>query len=331
VKGIFITVLFLGLSTRLDAQINLVPNPSFEVVTHCIDSGNSVNNAVNWSNPSIGTPDLLSINYCPTTLTSVYYSLPDNQRFGFQYPRSGYNCAGIAVLDTIYDGTREYLQVHLSEALKPGIPYCVEFYTSLANLSSRYAISDVGAFFSVDSVFVDSSNNALYPIIQFDNAITADTYVTDTLSWVKVSGSYIATGGEKYMLIGNFAPKFGTNYIPNYYFSPARPFIYYYIDDVSVIECDSLIGIEENGIENKFKIYPNPANEQLTIEYTLDKPNDSKVTLYDVLGNIVYQYYMDKAYGSYSYSISTNNLAAGMYVARIEINGNLISKKIIKQ
>jgi hypothetical protein len=321
VKGL-IAILFLGLGTRLIAQINLVPNPSFEVVTHCIDSGNSVNNAVHWSNPSIGTPDLLSINYCPTTLTSIYYSLPDNQRFGFQYPRSGYNCAGIAVLDTIYDGTREYLQVHLSEALKPGIPYCVEFYTSLANLSSRYAIGDIGTFFSLDSVFVDSSYNGLYPIIHIDDAITSDFYISDTLNWTKISGSYIASGGEKYLLIGNFAPKFGTDYISNYIFSPVRPFVYYYIDDVSVYECDSLVGVEENSIENKIKIYPNPANDFVSIELPLNL-NHAQLNIYNLIGQLVSKKQLMKS----NQQFPILELDSGIYIFVIQNEDKVVGRK----
>ncbi|UPT67635.1 MAG: T9SS type A sorting domain-containing protein [Sphingobacteriales bacterium JAD_PAG50586_3] len=83
-------------------------------------------------------------------------------------------------------------------------------------------------------------------------------------------------------------------------------------------------------IEDIINIYPNPMAEQLTLEYDLDKVSDFKFALYDVVGNIVYEEQNSNVYGYYYYSIPTVNLAAGLYIARVELNGKTISKKIIK-
>jgi hypothetical protein len=63
-------------------------------------------------------------------------------------------------------------------------------------------------------------------------------YLTDSVGWMEVSGTFIATGDEEYLNLGNFR-KLQSNYIPtandpqNGYYASA-----YYIDDVSVIESD---------------------------------------------------------------------------------------------
>jgi hypothetical protein len=67
------------------------------------------------------------------------------------------------------------------------------------------------------------------------------------------------------------------------------------------------------------------------LEYNLDKTSNFKFALYDVLGNIVYQEENPTAYGYYHYSLPTLNLAQGLYIARIELNGHTMARKIIKQ
>lgn len=87
----------------------------------------------------------------------------------------------------------------------------------------------------------------------------------------------------------------------------------------------------EEDIEDIIHIFPNPITDNLSLQYNLDKASDFKLALYDVVGNIVYEEYNPQAFGNYYYSIPTLNLAAGMYIARIELNGDRISKKLIKQ
>jgi hypothetical protein len=88
---------------------------------------------------------------------------------------------------------------------------------------------------------------------------------------------------------------------------------------------------EQKNVEDIIKIFPNPVTDNLTLEYNLDKTSNFKFALYDVLGNIVYQEENPTAYGYYQYLIPTQNLAQGLYIARIELNGHTMARKIIKQ
>lgn len=88
---------------------------------------------------------------------------------------------------------------------------------------------------------------------------------------------------------------------------------------------------EQKNVEDIIKIFPNPVTDNLTLEYNLDKTSNFKFALYDVLGNIVYQEENPTAYGYYHYSLPTQNLAQGLYIARIELNGHTMARKIIKQ
>ncbi|UPT65778.1 MAG: T9SS type A sorting domain-containing protein [Sphingobacteriales bacterium JAD_PAG50586_3] len=306
----------------LNAQVNLVPNPSFENTIQCIDSSNSVNYVDSWSNPTTGTPDILAVDFCNNYLWSDRIRLPNNNSLGYQNPRTGNKCAGIAVYDTINDGAREYLQVQLLTPLKPQAVYCVEFYAVLANKYSRYAVKDLGVHFLNDSIFSDTSSNPPfeYPIISFTNNVTASSYITDTLSWTKVSGTYLANGGEKYMLVGNFSPKFQADYIFNYsQFSSS--ITYYFIDDVSVIECDSLVGVNEIPF-NTISIYPNPAKDFVSIELSKNY-NQTQLRIYNLTGQLISQ----KQITQPNQTIPISELGNGVYIFVIQSGDNLIGRQ----
>jgi OOP family OmpA-OmpF porin len=319
--GILIT------STRLTAQVNLVLNPSFEDTIECIYTGSQLGHLYHWSSPTNATPDAFSVDYCDVYLNSDIIAVPSNY-WGYQQPRTGNNYAGFYfLLDNDYPD-REYIQVHLSEKLKPNIVYCVKYYVSMCDAQSCLAIRGFEAYFSTDSIYVEGSP-PVFPILTLPAQISVDTLVSDSINWVEISGYFMAQGDEEYMLIGNFKPQ---NQVQRIIINDdlLNKGAYYYIDDVSVFECDSTVGIEENGINNKFKIYPNPANEQILIEYKLNTPTDFKLTLYDVLGNVVYQELRVKAYGSYSINIPITNLTSGIYITQIELNAKRVSKKLIK-
>jgi hypothetical protein len=92
--------------------------------------------------------------------------------------------------------------------------------------------------FTTMSVYVDTANG-LY-ILPANPQVTnyGNHIITDTLNWVKVSGVFIAQGGEQYLTLGNFKNNAQTSIQqiqPTGYNSAT-----YYLDDVSVIPLDSI-------------------------------------------------------------------------------------------
>lgn len=66
------------------------------------------------------------------------------------------------------------------------------------------------------------------------------------------------------------------------------------------------------------KVFPNPFNENLTIEVETDKQHDLYLYIYDVLGQQVESTFLANHYpGKNQYSISTAGLAQGMYTLTI--------------
>ena len=78
------------------------------------------------------------------------------------------------------------------------------------------------------------------------------------------SGQYTAFGGEQYILIGNFFSDAFTNKLTK---NGNLNAAYYYIDDVSVVDCTG-IGISEVNDDAEVSVYPNPASNTITIEST---------------------------------------------------------------
>ena len=64
---------------------------------------------------------------------------------------------------------------------------------------------------------------------QIESPVNA--FLSDTLNWMLVSGTFVAAGGEDHIVIGNFHDDATTNVQPTGNFWPGT---YYYVEDVSV-------------------------------------------------------------------------------------------------
>ncbi len=215
--------------THIGFAQNLVPNPSFEEKINCPTNLNQIYNCKDWFKMLYSSVEYY--NSCSNNSTNV--SVPRNAA-GYQYPKSGNAYLGFAVYASGINNAREYFGVNLSKRLIQNEVYKIDFFLSLSNIS-QYAISDLGVYFSKDSIttLCNSSNSAmdcLSPIIE--NSIT--TLFDDTLNWVKFSNTFIANGNENYLYIGNFHSDLNSNYIRSYPSSPTSS-SGYYIDDVSLI------------------------------------------------------------------------------------------------
>jgi hypothetical protein len=119
--------------------------------------------------------------------------------------------------------------------LKSGHKYCLSYFLNLANISS-YTIGSIGAYFSVDSLVYNSPN---YENITVNPQIehNSNAFLSDITNWMLVQGEYRANGGERFIIIGNFRDNSSTPFLQIANFNIDS---YYYIDDISLIECDHL-------------------------------------------------------------------------------------------
>ena len=248
-KKIFFTLVICALTVSLSAQ-NMVKNPSFEEAHKGpLTYGEFHNNVLDWSSPSLGTPDYFSIR--SRAMNARNYR-------GNQDPKTGDCYAGI-YLFAVKNGNsyREYVQVELQEALQKNVTYKVSYHISLAEFSS-HSIDSVHTLFTAERTGGLKNESTLFgkkhtgPKLK-DGVIELDTLKTKTFSkesyylangpqlmydWLSVEFIYKASGFEQFMVIGNLNKNENTN-ITQHRDIEQRAFAYYYIDDVEIIEVES--------------------------------------------------------------------------------------------
>lgn len=217
----------LGTGFAIQAQ-NLVPNPGFENAI-CPTGYNGMPTQVamymqDWYSATCASPDVMT-NCSVNTGQAVNTSVPDVW-FGYQYARTGNNYMGLG----FYGGWYEYLGVRLSQPLTAGTTYHVSFYASCAN-DAKYATDALGIYFSDTEVKCTGGFSG--PVLTYVPQVvqTAGAFLNDTLGWQQVSGSFTATGGEEYLVVGYFNPWNVANFQT---LSGSAGRCYYYLDDFSV-------------------------------------------------------------------------------------------------
>ena len=226
------------------AQVNLVPNYSFEKYDTCPDGLSYLTPSCDdWFNPisemypppspqyspnGWGSSDYY--NYCSNNVQS---SIPQNF-IGFQYPKTGYAYSGFLLIynDTFYSSKiKEYIEIKTINHLIRNKKYCLEFYYSIAefNNGSNYLPFLISALISKNIIvrLYDTINNKPKDLLANPQINSILPIFKDTVNWIKVSGTFIANGGEQYLTIGNFQ---NTSMLQS-------KDLYVYIDDVKLYYC----------------------------------------------------------------------------------------------
>lgn len=252
-----IIILNLLLANFIIGQpVNLIPNPSFEILTQscALLSGSSISNATGWFQPNGqpgqplngGSTDLyLACNY-PTLLgTSTPWNIS-----GFQYARTGGNYAGADIANYNSNSWLEYLEVGLSDTLKNGRKYCVSWYWSRAGGHQNIYYYNVKTD-AMQAVFTSDTlryNSPTYNLIQIPPSVKnpSGNILGDTISWNLFSQTYTANGNERFMTIGNFLD-FSQNIYVDYTIGSDEG-AYYFFDDFSIYQLPELTASNDTTI-----------------------------------------------------------------------------------
>lgn len=201
---------------------NQVANPSFESYTFCPTDLSQLASAPPWYQPTFATPDWFNV-----CATSNLVSVPANFQ-GSQTPFQGQAYAGLVAYSLNAD-YREYLQAPLIAPLVGGQTYIVSYRVSLAD-NSGWAASELGVHFSTGPVTNYAIQTPLLVVPQIENA--AGNPLTSTTNWMLVQGTYVASGGEDFITLGNFRADNATTVVPAA--GNETSLAYYYIDDVQI-------------------------------------------------------------------------------------------------
>ncbi len=209
---------------------NLVRNGSFETTDGHVSGWGDHDAADSVTSSNNTSVDLYSSTACGND-----FDVPNNY-MGTQGSKEGNNYAGIiAYMADDYGlfkskpGYRkysEYIQMSLTEPMVAGKAYVITFSASLAERSA-YAVSGLGVYFTNEKM--DVENNAFLNVTP--HVITSEV-VTGT-EWTTFTGTYVATGGERYITLGCFDQYMEVQKIVAPNTNNSRK-AYYYIDDVSL-------------------------------------------------------------------------------------------------
>lgn len=209
---------------------NLVKNPSFEQYVECpeqhTEETGSSTFIPGWTVPSGTAPDYF--NRCASKIVKV-----PNNFAGESEPHSGDAYAG-AILSGSSTAYREYIQGELEQPMEAGKQYCVSYFYKLASYS-KFAVDQLSLYFSNEQVFDNSIKENLRFTPQLNNQ--EGLFLDNIDEWEQKCEVYVAKGGEKYFIIGNFKSYANTNYVvtdKNVVNMRDKAYAYYYFDDVVI-------------------------------------------------------------------------------------------------
>jgi gliding motility-associated-like protein len=210
-------------------QANLISNPGFEDFSICPNDISQLERSSGWFTPTPGTSDYFNGCSGPGLQVSI-----GQNGFGYQLPFEGEGMAGFWADYLNFSDSinvvqyREYLSYELTNALKKDIKYELRFYVCLSEIS-EYAVSKIGASFSIDRPSSDTSLN----LFMQPQVINDSGFIQDTLNWQLIEGDFIAAGGEKFITIGLFTTELDTLMLVNSS-SIGMADAYYFVDGISL-------------------------------------------------------------------------------------------------
>jgi len=302
-------IFFILIGFGVNAQ-NLVPNPSFEIYSQCPINFADITSVDSWYRLPVhsGTPDYF--NAC----NSSYLNVPNNLT-GSQGAFDGNAYIGIVAYSPNYSNIREYIQTQLTSPMIAGQTYLVSFYVSCAD-ENRFSTNNIGAILTESSL---SGNNGSNASLNINPQINYPTPITNITGWTLISGTYLASGNEQYLTIGNF---YNDDLTESVSINPLGAIgeAYYYIDQVNVTQ--SPLG-NSDFFQQKYLIKPNPVNNQFTIVSSQSEVI-TNLELYSTYNKV-------KSYKPNDGAYNMEDLPSGIYYLIITFESNRKSIcKIIK-
>lgn len=196
--GVFVLLFLQNIFIFAQKQKNLIPNGSFEVYQECPDEYGwfRIGGVAHWkATPPDCTPDYF--HECSSKFS------PQNNTCGKIIPQEGKGFLGLIIrvghspiqsTDELF--YREHVQVRLKEPLKHRNRYIFTMHLSLAEYAC-YAVSKIGVLFTKNPILINDKFSAK-PQIELN-------FIDTKGSWVKVTDTLVAEGGEEYLTLGEFA------------------------------------------------------------------------------------------------------------------------------
>lgn len=186
--------------------------------------------------------------------------------FGFQYALDGEAYVGMATYEGVTN-YREHVGCQLVAPLQVGLTYYLSFYTNVA-MGGTYsapiwACNNMGMLFTMQpNVWTD----LVQPPFALRNYahLHSTAVISDTASWIFVSGTFVADSAYAYLVLGNFFSDALTDTLHLASGPSLAP--YYFVDGVCVTTnsegCGFTNGFREQ-VQGRPLAFPNPSDTWL--------------------------------------------------------------------
>jgi hypothetical protein len=240
-------LLLLFCVVKVEAQVNLIPNGSFEDTT--ILSTLAFNNAAlqnctnNWHSLDSTRIQNCTSGFLHEGMQNSYFR-PSGAYFIYLYqlPRHGF---GYAAITHSWDypwqpppsSLRSVASCRLKQQLVQGTKYCARAYLSPFEREDYFA-DGFGMYFDngmLDTIVVKDSSG-IYPFVQAQ--VMCDSIIADTLNWKKVAGTFIAKGDETHIHMANWHSESATQRYQQPFTNVICLCGEWAVDDVSLIPVD---------------------------------------------------------------------------------------------
>ncbi len=393
----------LLINTNLNSQIaNYVKNGGFDSLIDILNP-NAEYKAFGWSGVD-------STKICGPLYNLQYGGGIPNTGVGYQWPKYGNGFIRLQLYCPTCPANfkRSNVKNRLKQTLQVGKTYCVKAYISVQDNCSK-GIDAFGFYFG-DNTVDTIKYNARLPLTFLNPQVQnpSGNIITDTMNWTPITGTFVANGTEKFMVLANFKSDAMTN-TATANSSVAGDYSEWFVDAVSCIPIDlpayagsdtyalpgstvyigrpldvgineacmwynltntvtpidtaagitvtvaaitqtyivkqdicgiikydtvivyaGSVGLNEfNMVKDNFQIYPNPANTNVTLEFTNIIPQKIKILITNVTGKLIRE--EDVEIKNFNKRINLNlDLANGLYlVTIINAKNEKITRKLV--
>ncbi|MES2621394.1 MAG: fibronectin type III domain-containing protein, partial [Bacteroidota bacterium] len=323
-----------ALSTNISGLMAGTPY-SFQVASVCTTGANSnYSNLSSFTTP--GTPvcqvpmTLYSNGVTSTTATLTWGSVTNASSYNFRYRLVGSSTWITTNITTAYKslsglsaGTYEWqVQTVCSTGATSAYSYVANFSTNGTAAcrtpeSIYYTIGNTSAYITWGSVSGATGYTVRWRLIG------ASTWNTASVSyyWHTIPG---ITAGTAYEMQVQTTCSGGTTsaFSNSIYFTTVLNLTLPPVD-----ETRSVTDIQDTISQDlPMKLYPNPAIDELTIEFTALKEGNAKVRVYNLQGQIIRNDSYMAVEGTNAYVINTNQLSSGLYLLELDNSGGIQRK-----
>jgi hypothetical protein len=216
--------------------------------------------------------------------------------------------------DTEIDQTKFYFKEGLTLGLDPG--YDAGHFNQQAALTTRLVEEDEGVGFAINAMGLESINDVVIPLVvnrESGNGFRISIHTNDIYEGTNV---YLEDNQQGTMTLLN---EQDFELTPQDNLSGAGRFF--------VHLTSTSLSIEDDIETHLLNVYKSDINNFITIEGTANQSNQINLRLYNILGKEVVSKTLENNINTQT--ISTQGLAAGIYVIKLKSGNTVLTKKLI--